>query len=92
MQAEFKLDGCHSLRISADVPRLAHDAGFVGFQLEYTPLRLPGDIPGDTVPMWNGYSSTDLPVPAGTQILMSKNLRRSEARAIASMLLSAATT
>lgn len=87
MEAQFKLDGCHVIRISTDVPRMRGDVGVVGFQLEYTPLRLPGDpVESDQC-----CSSTDLPVPAGTKILMSKNLRSSEARAIASMLLSAAT-
>lgn len=88
MTTMFTLDGCHALRISSDVPRNASDAGFVGFQLEYTPMRLPGD-PEPTENQCS--SSTDLPVPRGTRILMSKNLRRSEARAIASAMLSAAT-
>lgn len=88
MEALFKIDGCHNIRISSDVPRGMGDPRSVGFQLEYTPLRLPGD----PEPVADACgSSSDLPVPTGTKILMSKILRSSEARAIASMLLSAAT-
>lgn len=89
MQAEFRLDGCHSIRISTDVPRDSRDRASVGLQLEYTPLRVPGD-PIQTFHDQCG-SAFDLPVPPGTKILMSARLRSSEARAIASMLLSAAT-
>lgn len=88
MQATFNLDGCHAIRITTDQPRLSGDRGAVGFQLEYTPFRLPGDPEPEFDQCCSG---TDLPVPKGTKILMSKNMRSSEARAIASMLLSAAT-
>jgi hypothetical protein len=90
MEAHFKLDGCHTLRISTDVARTSNTHGSVGFQVEYEPLRLPGDPEPEPSSGYGGCSS-DLPTRPGVRILMSKTLRPSEARAIASMFLSAAT-
>lgn len=89
MEAQFKLDGCHTLRISTDVARTVGAHGSIGFQVEYEPLRLPGDPEPDFSK--DICCATDLPTRRGVKILMSKHLRPSEARAIASMFLSAAT-
>lgn len=87
MQTTFTLGG-YTVRISSDVPRLAGDTRAVGFQIDTVPMRLPND----PEPEWSACgSSHDQPVPPGTRILMSTTLRHSEARAIASALLSAAT-
>ena len=90
MEATFKLNGYHTLRINTDVPRRSGD-GSVGFQVECTPISLPGDPVSSETFGERCASGTDLPVPPGNRILMSQNLKPSEARAIASALLSAAT-
>jgi hypothetical protein len=41
MDASFKLDGCHTLEVRCDVPRLAHDPASVSLQVVYHPLPFP---------------------------------------------------
>lgn len=80
MNATFHLDGCYSLLITDD-GRLtsgnmgASSAGNVGLQLTYVPLQI----------------GTEERAPDAPQTLLQAFVKPSQARAIASALLSAAT-
>ena len=89
MRMKFYLDGCYTLTIGGDLPRIKHDPRSVGIQIDHTPLPEPtlaysGSSEGPSVT----HAVMSRPEP---QCVASFNMKPSHARAIASALLSAAT-
>ncbi len=116
MRTEFRLDGCYTLVIDTEIPRLSEDRRSVLIQVDYEPIPVPpspvrketsfacplcGEGPLTSVG-WSGDSLTgsrqdyacavcDFRGPLGRRPVFASTLQPSHARAIASVLLSAAT-